>query len=62
MGQAAAAIAVLGGTGFVGSHLCGRLLARGRRVIAVDDFSTGDGARLGHAAIDAKREEECWSG
>jgi dTDP-glucose 4,6-dehydratase len=32
---------VTGGAGFVGSHLCEALLARGDDVIAVDDLSTG---------------------
>lgn len=32
---------VLGGSGFLGSHLCDALLARGQNVIAVDDLSTG---------------------
>jgi dTDP-glucose 4,6-dehydratase len=32
---------VLGGSGFLGSHLCDALLARGQDVIAVDDLSTG---------------------
>jgi nucleoside-diphosphate-sugar epimerase len=32
---------VLGGGGFLGSHLCDRLLARGDQVVCVDDFSTG---------------------
>lgn len=32
---------VTGGAGFVGSHLCERLLARGDRVICVDNFITG---------------------
>ncbi len=32
---------VAGGAGFVGSHLCDALLARGMRVICVDNFSTG---------------------
>ena len=31
---------VLGGSGFLGSHLCDALLARGQDVIAVDDLST----------------------
>ena len=30
-----------GGAGFVGSHLCERLLAEGYRVLCVDDLSTG---------------------
>jgi dTDP-glucose 4,6-dehydratase len=35
-------ICVTGGSGFVGSHLCERLLADGHQVIAVDNFVTGD--------------------
>ena len=34
-------IGVTGGAGFIGSHLCERLLAEGREVVAVDDFSHG---------------------
>lgn len=34
-------ILVTGGAGFVGSHLCDRLLEAGNRVISLDDFSTG---------------------
>src|SRR3954471_4709581 len=32
---------VLGGAGFIGSHLVDRLLARGDEVVAVDNFLTG---------------------
>ena len=32
---------ITGGAGFIGSHLCDRLLADGHRVIAIDDFSLG---------------------
>ena len=32
---------VTGGAGFIGSHLCGRLLQDGHSVLCVDDLSTG---------------------
>ena len=32
---------VTGGAGFIGSHLCDRLLAAGREVVVVDNLSTG---------------------
>jgi UDP-glucose 4-epimerase len=34
-------ILVTGGAGFIGSHLCERLIKEGHRVTALDDFSTG---------------------
>ena len=34
-------ILVTGGAGFIGSHLCGRLLADGHDVLCVDNFYTG---------------------
>ena len=34
-------ILVTGGAGFLGSHLCERLLADGHDVICVDNFFTG---------------------
>jgi UDP-glucose 4-epimerase len=42
-------VLVTGGAGFIGSHLCDRLLAEGHRVIAVDDLSTGHIANLSEA-------------
>lgn len=33
-------VLVTGGAGFIGSHLCDRLIREGARVICVDDFST----------------------
>jgi dTDP-glucose 4,6-dehydratase len=39
---------VTGGSGFLGSHLCDELLARGHRVICVDNFDTGSQANIAH--------------
>jgi UDP-glucose 4-epimerase len=42
-------VLVTGGAGFIGSHLCDRLLAEGKRVVAVDDLSSGRIANLAEA-------------
>lgn len=42
-------VLVTGGAGFIGSTLVDRLLAEGRRVVAVDDLSTGSLANLDEA-------------
>lgn len=39
-------VVITGGAGFIGSHLAERLLSEGRRVLVVDDFSTGNRANL----------------
>src|SRR5262245_15728295 len=39
---------VTGGSGFLGSHLCDALLARGHRVICVDNFDTGSLSNIKH--------------
>ncbi|MGE3286275.1 MAG: UDP-glucuronic acid decarboxylase family protein [Pseudonocardia sp.] len=39
---------VTGGAGFLGSHLCERLLREGYAVVCLDDFSTGSPANVAH--------------
>ena len=41
-------ILVTGAAGFLGSHLCDRLLALGHRVVGMDNFITGSRSNLGH--------------
>jgi len=41
---------VTGGAGFLGSHLCDRLLAEGHRVIALDNLLTGSTDNIAHLA------------
>jgi dTDP-glucose 4,6-dehydratase len=53
--------AVLGGAGFVGSHLCERLLEDGAAVVAVDNFLTGSEENLrslrGRAGFEFLRQD-----
>lgn len=39
---------VTGGAGFLGSHLCDRLIARGNDVLCVDNFFTGSKSNVAH--------------
>ena len=41
-------VVVAGGAGFLGSHLCDRLVERGDRVVCLDDFSTGSKENVAH--------------
>ncbi len=41
-------VLVTGGAGFIGSHLCERLLGRGDEVLCVDNFYTGRRHNVGH--------------
>jgi hypothetical protein len=43
-------ILVTGGAGFLGSHLCDRLLAEGHSVIAMDNLITGSTDNIAHLA------------
>ncbi|GAB3443253.1 SDR family oxidoreductase [Streptomonospora sediminis] len=44
---------VTGGAGFVGSHLCERLLHSGAEVVCVDNFATGSAENIRHLAARA---------
>lgn len=41
-------VLVTGGAGFIGSHLCERLLANGNDVLCVDNFFTGTKDNIAH--------------
>ena len=43
-------VLVTGGAGFLGSHLCEKLLARGHDVLCVDNFFTGSKRNIEHIA------------
>jgi len=43
---------VTGGAGFLGSHLCERLLTGGARVTCIDDLCTSDGSNIEHLRSD----------
>ncbi len=45
-------IVVTGGAGFIGSHLCDRLVGADHEVIAIDNLVTGDAKNIEHLAAD----------
>lgn len=57
-------VLVTGGAGFLGSHLCDRLIARGDDVLCVDNFYTGSKQNVAHlmgkTAFELMRHDVCW--
>ncbi len=49
-------ILVTGGAGFIGSHLCKRLLADGNEVVCLDNFFTGRKQNIAHLMDDRRFE------
>src|SRR5262249_32706516 len=47
---------VTGGAGFIGSHLCDRLLERGDEVLCVDNFYTGTRRNVHHLLTNPRFE------
>jgi nucleoside-diphosphate-sugar epimerase len=47
-------VLVAGGAGFLGSHICEQLLARGDSVVALDNLSTGRRSNLSHLEADPR--------
>jgi len=41
-------VLVTGGAGFIGSHLCERLLGQGHQVLCVDNYFTGTRDNIAH--------------
>lgn len=60
-------ILVTGGAGFIGSHVCERLIAEGHNVVAMDNFITGSRNNIAHLVGHPRFEfieqdiiDECW--
>jgi len=49
-------VLVTGGAGFLGSHLCDRLMARGEDVLCVDNFFTGSKRNVEHLLVNPRFE------
>jgi UDP-glucuronate decarboxylase len=57
-------VLVTGGAGFIGSHLCERLLQKGREVVCIDNFYTGTRHNvhhlLSHPSFELVRHDVCF--
>jgi UDP-glucuronate decarboxylase len=57
-------VLVTGGAGFIGAHLCSRLLAEGHEVLCVDNFYTGRRANIAyllpHPLFEVQRHDICF--
>src|SRR5580698_5678387 len=49
-------VLVTGGAGFLGSHLCERLIGQGHNVLCVDNYFTGRKENIGHLLDDPRFE------
>lgn len=49
-------VLVTGGSGFIGSHLCERLLGQGQEVLCVDNFYTGRRQNIEHLLLNPRFE------
>ena len=49
-------ILITGGAGFLGSHLCDRLIAEGHDVLCLDNFFTGGKANIAHLVGNSRFE------
>ncbi|MCA9254904.1 MAG: NAD-dependent epimerase/dehydratase family protein, partial [Phycisphaerales bacterium] len=47
-GAGGSTILVTGGAGFIGSHLCERMLEEGHQVVCMDNLLTGDLRNVEH--------------
>jgi dTDP-glucose 4,6-dehydratase len=47
-------VLISGAAGFIGSHMCDRLLAEGHSVVGLDNFQTGQKRNIAHLAADPR--------